>query len=385
MRLGFLINPIAGMGGATGLKGTDGAALQHAIAKGATPIAPKKAKQALSELLTLKDQLEVVAADGVMGATPARALGFSTTVVGLRDTGETTARHSRAAMQAMCDAEVNLILFVGGDGTARDLLAASEGADIAVIGAPSGVKMHSGVFATSPRVAGSLARRFLTATNRDAMLRVVEIVDRQIIDGVDYSEPHCFGVMRSPYAPMATLHPKASSNVTAQAAIDGACWEITAKNLADETLIIGPGATMQAIKRHLGDEGTLLGVDVFRAGQLVARDADRDTLAALVSSGTTSIMISPTGGQGFLFGRGNQQIDASVIKAVGVGNILIVSSMEKLMTLKDGALFVDTGDAALNVELSGYAPIITGTKRRTMFRIVNPDDQLIDNQKTPPA
>ncbi len=208
MRLGFLINPIAGMGGATGLKGTDGGALQHAIAKGATPIAPKKARQALSELLTLKDQLEVVAADGVMGATPARALGFSTTVVGLPDTGETTARHSRAAMQAMCDAEVNLILFVGGDGTARDLLAASESADIAIIGAPSGVKMHSGVFATSPRVAGSLARRFLTATNRDAMLRVVEIVDRQIVDGVDYSEPHCFGVMRSPHAPMATLHPK---------------------------------------------------------------------------------------------------------------------------------------------------------------------------------
>ncbi len=96
-------------------------------------------------------------------------------------------------------------------------------------------------------------------------------------------------------------------------------------------------------------------------------------------------MISPTGGQGFLFGRGNQQIDASVIKAVGADNILIVSSMEKLLALKDGALFVDTGDAALNTELSGYAPIITGTKRRTMFRIVNPDDQLIDNQKTPPA
>lgn len=383
MRLGLIINPIAGMGGKVGLKGTDGDALARAVEKGAAPLAEKKARQAISELPPLKDKLTVLAAPGAMGAALAASMGFKTATTGTGPAGAasehaTSARDTRAAAAAIRDAGADLLLFIGGDGTARDILAVLTETqtqnDIAVLGVPAGVKMHSGVFAVSARTAGALARRFLTAPDRKAMLRSVDIVDRPAAEDGNYREPQRYGVLRAPYAPLATPPPKAASRTASDDAVAGACRELAERAREGEALIIGPGAAMQAVKRRLGAPGTLIGVDVFRDGRLIAEDADRDALLAIAAAGPARIVVSPTGGQGFLFGRGNQQIDADVIKTVGVENIIIVAAAEKLLALETGALFVDTGDAALNAALSGYAPVVTAPKRRMMFRIINADD-----------
>ena len=383
MRLGLIINPIAGMGGKVGLKGTDGDALARAVAKGAAPLATAKAQQVMSELLPLKDDLTVLAAPGAMGAALAASMGFETMTAGAEATGAatehaTSARDTRAATAAIHDAGADLLLFVGGDGTARDILTALSGKKaqnaIAVLGAPAGVKMHSGVFAVSPRTAGALACRFLTAPDRESMLRSVDIVDRPAAEDGNYREPQRYGALRAPYAPLATPPPKAASRIGPEDAVAGACRALAEGVRDGEALIIGPGAAMQAVKRRLGAPGTLLGVDVFRDGRLIAEDADSDALLAIAAAGPARIVVSPTGGQGFLFGRGNQQIDADVIRAVGVENILIVAPAEKLLALETGALFVDTGDTSVNAALSGYAPIVTAPRRRMMFRIINPDD-----------
>ncbi len=388
MRLGFIINPVAGMGGKVGLKGTDGDALSLAVTKGAVPLAPAKAREALGELLALKDRLTVLAAPGAMGAALAEAMGFTTVALGRdaapRGVGATSRRDTRAAAAAIRKAGADLVLFVGGDGTARDMLTAwtreTPGREARdgppVLGAPAGVKMHSGVFAVSPRTAGALARRFLTATGRQAMLRAVDIVDRPETENGGYSEPRVYGAMRAPCAPLATAPPKAAGRFDADDAVDGASLALKDRARRGEALIIGPGAAMQAVKRRLGDPGTLLGVDVFKNGRLIVRDADSAALMAVAVAGPACILVSPTGGQGFLFGRGNQQIDADVINTVGARNVIVAAAAEKLLTLETGALFVDTGDAALNAALSGYIRVITAPKRRMMFRIVDPDAQL---------
>ncbi|MEA2586897.1 MAG: hypothetical protein QOF33_4982, partial [Thermomicrobiales bacterium] len=161
-KLGLIINPIAGMGGRVGLKGTDGpGTAERARALGATPLSPARAQTALAVIAErLAGRIEVVAAPGAMGEDVARAAGFAPHVVGQVGSAETTAEDTEDAARAMAELEVDLLLFAGGDGTARNVCAA-VGTRIPVLGIPTGVKMHSAVYATHPRTAGELAARHL--------------------------------------------------------------------------------------------------------------------------------------------------------------------------------------------------------------------------------
>src|SRR5664279_5028506 len=109
-RLGFIVNPIAGMGGRCGLKGTDGAdILARACALGAMPEAPSRACIALKQLTGLKDDLEVLTVAGDMGEAEALLLGFHPTVLACANGDRTTSEDTRRAAREMAAAGVDLI------------------------------------------------------------------------------------------------------------------------------------------------------------------------------------------------------------------------------------------------------------------------------------
>jgi len=370
-RLGLIINPIAGMGGSVGLKGTDGDLAAKAQAMGAAPVAGPRAVTALTQLAELRKELLVLTCAGHMGATAAETAGLSSKIVSGAGTAETTAEDTRAAANAILAHRPVLFLFVGGDGTARDV-SAIVGRQIPVLGVPSGVKMHSAVFAATARAAGEVARRYLLAEDRESLLRDGEIMDRETsgLEGESLS-PRLFGMVRTPQVTFLVPGAKSSGVATERATLAGAVHR--ASEIIDDGRIalIGPGSTMQALKRQLGFEGTSLGVDAVVDGRCLAKDLNEQGILELIGNRPARIVVSVVGGQGFLFGRGNQQLSPRVIRAVGTDNIVVVSSLEKLTTLFDKCLLVDTGDEDLDNDLAGHMPVIVSGTRTVMMPVRN--------------
>ncbi len=199
MKLGLIINPIAGMGGRVGLKGTDGEGiLQQALSLGAVPEANAKARQALAELLPLQSKLKIYTYPGAMGEDVARELSFKTTVLG--GTGvQTTAEDTMAAAKEMLEQKVDLLCFAGGDGTARNIAAVIQ-TSLPVLGIPAGVKIHSGVFASHPQAAGKLIFKFFSDEELDLVDgEVMDIDEDAFRAGVVATR--FYGLMRIPLAP----------------------------------------------------------------------------------------------------------------------------------------------------------------------------------------
>ncbi len=361
MRVGFVVNPIAGMGGRVGLKGTDGK-VEAARKRGAVPRAPDRAVEALAALRERTSDLELLTYGGVMGANEARAAGFDPIVVGepegqAADAGsaETTAADTRDAVAAFVEAGVDLVLFVGGDGTAVDVAEAlaSLSADVPMLGVPAGVKVYSAVFGVTPAGAGRVAATFTTTEERE----VVDIDEDAYRDGEVRTRLRA--VARVPVA----------EDLQSAKQLGGGTVEGVAKGIADAvdagvTYVLGPGGTLQAVKRELGFEGSPLGVDVWRDGELLVEDgAESDILAALGDENV--IVVSPIGGQGFIFGRGNQQLSPAVIER---SDVWVVASRRKLDTI--GVLRVDTGDDAVDESLRGWRKVRTGRFEHRLLQVV---------------
>ena len=370
-RLGLIVNPIAGMGGSVGLKGTDGELAAVARKLGAAPVASERARKALSQLSGFGASLTVLTCAGEMGADAAEFAGLEPRVLATAADRDTIAADTRAGAIAIADSDPDLLLFVGGDGTARDVLEAVD-RRVPVLGVPSGVKMHSAVFAATARAAGEIAARFLRARDRKSLLGDAEVLDRDV-NGADKSSPRLYGIMRTPRSGFLVPGAKASSAVSEQAALEAAIARVVARMDDSCVSLLGPGTTMQLAKRQIGFEGTLLGIDAVRHGSCLATDiGEREILRLLGRHGCGRIVVSVVGGQGFLFGRGNQQLSATVIRRVGKANIDIVSSLEKLTALPWGCLLVDTGDEALDEELSGHLPVLVSGNRTAMMPIRGP-------------
>lgn len=368
--VGLIVNPIAGMGGKVGLKGTDGEAiLERARMLGAEPLANERAGVALAAAGWTQDVPGFVTFAGDMGEIVAWAAGLAPLVIGQSRTGASDAGDTAAAAQAMLGRGVDLILFAGGDGTARDIFQI-VGQQIPLLGIPTGVKMHSAVFATGPASAGRLAAEFLSDTSGRIRLADAEIMD---IDEEEQRQnrlsARLFGYARVPFERRLIQHAKAASKTSGEGELDALGREIAEQMEPDVLHIIGPGSTTQNLLRHLGLEGTLLGADVVRNGELLVRDASEADLLAVLDGRTARIIIGVIGGQGFLFGRGNQQISAEVIQRVGVDNIMVVAAAEKLIALETSRLLVDTGDRQLDAELSGFIRVHTGPGQTMMLRV----------------
>ena len=365
-RLGLIVNPIAGMGGTVGLKGSDTPEIvARARELGAEPQAPARAGEALAAIAQAKTPVELFTARGDMGEAEARAAGFSPQPVGSSLDGDSTAEDSVQAAQAMAKLPVDLILFAGGDGTARDLVRAI-GAKVPVVGIPAGVKMHSAVYATNPRAAARMVLRYMPG---GVALRELEVMDiDEAAFRVGAVSAKLYGYLSVPYLPDLVQGTKAGGVSSDRTALAGIAARIAEAMEPERLYILGPGTTMRAVAEAIGVEKTLLGVDLLRDGARIADDAgERDILATL--DGTAAIAVTPIGGQGHFFGRGNQQISARVISRVGIEHITVAATMEKIASLRDNLLHVDTGDRALDEKLSGWRRVITGYQTDTVCRV----------------
>ncbi|MBN1657189.1 MAG: ATP-NAD kinase family protein [Anaerolineae bacterium] len=366
-RLGLIVNPVAGLGGRVGLKGSDGADVQRrARALGAEPHAGDRAAEALARLRRVEG-LEIVTYPGEMGADAAQDAGFQPAVIGDTTPGQTTAEDTRRAARQMHDLGVDLLLFAGGDGTARDVYEA-VGLDQPALGIPAGVKIHSAVYATHPSSAGELAALYLEG--RVGSLREAEVMD---IDEEAFRagalQARLYGYLQVPFRSNLVQAQKmpSSGEATSLAAI---AEDVVSKMEPGAVYIIGPGTTTRAIARELGVAKTLLGVDVVLDGALVAQDANEaDLLNLLDEQREARIIVTPIGGQGYLFGRGNQQISPNVIRRVGKEHVMVVSTPDKLHALGAQPLLVDTGDHELDDMLSGYLTVVTGYNERAVRKV----------------
>jgi predicted polyphosphate/ATP-dependent NAD kinase len=367
--LGLIINPVAGMGGSVGLKGTDGEdVLREAWRRGARPAAEERARVAVSRLVEFGTPLRVLTGSSELGEDVARAAGLDVEVVRRSAPGPTTSADTRAAAEIMAARSVDLILFVGGDGTARDVLAA-VGDKVPVLGVPAGVKMHSAVFGTSARNAGHLAALFLAASPA-ASLREAEVMDLdEAAFRGDRLSARLFGYARSPYERHLSQNAKAGSGASGEAALRLAAQQVAAGMKPGCLYLLGPGTTTRRVADALDLPSTLLGVDAVLDGKSVGADLDEQALLELVQGRETWIVVGVLGGQGSLFGRGNQQISAEVIRQVGRDHIIVISSLEKLLALETASLHVDTGDAEVDAMLAGYVRIETGPNRSTLFKV----------------
>jgi predicted polyphosphate/ATP-dependent NAD kinase len=358
-RVGFVVNPIAGMGGPVALKGTDGPdAVRLARERGAVPIAGGRARRAL-EALVDREMVHVLAARGQMGAEPAAGSGVACEVTAAAPSGaDTRAEDTRHAVREMCDRGIDLLLFAGGDGTARDILDAVDGA-VPVVGVPTGVKMHSGVFATSPATAGAAAAAFL-ADPRPERLREAEVADvDEAAAREDRVATRLYGALRVPREPALMLGAKSGSG-TADAGLEALAEELASTLPPDRLTLFGPGTSTAAVLARSGLHGTLLGVDAVHGGNLVGRDLDERALLELLDHyGARDAMLvcGVVGGQGALFGRGNQQLSPAVLRRLDRDRIYIIAAADKLLRLDPPRLRVDTGDDALDRELAGYVRV----------------------------
>jgi predicted polyphosphate/ATP-dependent NAD kinase len=371
-RLGLLVNPIAGMGGRVALKGTDGpGVLAEARQRGARPLAAQRARRALEAIARVDRSIELLAAPGVMGEELAAEVGLSAQPTGLARSGETTAHDTWVAARAMLEAGVDLLLFAGGDGTARDIHDAVDGG-LPVLGIPTGVKMHSGLFAATPTAAGEVAARFL-AGPETALVREADVAD---IDEASVREGHVtarlYGVVRVPSAP-AVLGAKAGHR-PADAGLDALCTELAAQLEPAVVYVFGPGTTTGRVLAALGLEATVLGVDAVRDGELIGRDLDEASLLALLSperEPNLRLVLGVIGGQGSLLGRGNQQLSPEVMRRIGRERITILASEDKLAALAPMVLRVDTGDDLLDRELSGYVRVHVAPRRTMIVKVTS--------------
>jgi predicted polyphosphate/ATP-dependent NAD kinase len=367
--IGLIVNPVSGIGGRVGLKGSDGAdTVRRAIELGAVPEALQRGTSSLLPLSSIRDSLEVMTYPLEMGETSARAAGFTPKVIGVIHSGATTAEDTQRAARDMCEFEVDLLLFAGGDGTARDIYKAIP-AQYPCLGIPAGVKMHSAVYATNPRHAGELAMLFL---EEKARLREAEVLD---LDEDAYRagrvRTRLCGYLSVPYRPLLRQNQKVPSPASEVRQAESIAAAVIEEMQRGVLYILGPGTTTRALAQRMGLAKTLVGVDVICNGKLMAQDVSQAKLLALLETALAKIIVTPIGGQGFLFGRGNHQIGPEVIRNVGRENIIVISTSDKLNALRLQPLLVDTGDDEVDAMLAGHLTVITGYNERTIYRIVS--------------
>jgi predicted polyphosphate/ATP-dependent NAD kinase len=371
-KLGLVVNPIAGMGGRVALKGSDGKeTIRKAIELGSTPVSPKRTAEALKRLMRIKDDIELITYPYDMGEEEAKESGLHPTVIGSITKGETTSSDTQEAAKELAVLNTDLLLFAGGDGTARDIYDA-VGNTIPVLGIPAGVKIHSAAYAINPLMAGELTVMYLRRSN--ASVHEVEVmdIDEEVLREEDRVSAKLYGYLKIPCDRKMTQSPKeASCGGEQEVAMMQAIAERVVDAMEEDWLyIIGPGTTTRAIMERLGLQKTLLGVDVVERKKIVANDVNEAQLIRIMDGKKAKVIVTPIGGQGYIFGRGNQQISPEIIRRVGPENILVIATPSKIYSLMLKPLLVDTGDEDVDRLLRGYRKVVTGYREETVCKVL---------------
>ena len=365
-RLGLIVNPYAGLGGAVALKGSDGVAAE-ALARGAVPMAQQRVNLALTELLPWRSQIKIKTVAGAMGEDVARALGFAIEVVCHAEHEPSTASDSERAAQLLATAGIDLLLFAGGDGTARNICQAI-GDTTTVLGVPAGCKIHSGVYAITPTAAGKVVAQMV----RGELLSVQDALVMDI-DEVAFRQGTVrakrYGEMQIPTALRYVQSVKSAGKESEELVLDDLAAFFVGQMEADVRYVMGSGSTVAAVMHELGLPNTLLGVDVVENGELLASDVTAAQLFALIHDHPSRLVITLIGGQGHIFGRGNQQLSPDVIRAVGRANIHLLATKSKIQQLAGRPLVSDSGDPQLDQQLSGMIRVLCGYNDYVMYRL----------------
>ena len=362
--LGLIINPLAGLGGPAGLKGSDGVA-EQALALGSEPRAALRTRTALECLRPVQQRLEFLTFPGPMGADLLTEMGFAYRLLGELGDGPTSAADTRGAVAALQEAGVALILFAGGDGTARDVCAAVR-EDQPVLGIPAGVKIHSGVYAISPRAAGELTRRLVEGgLVRLASGEVRDLDEAALREGKVAAR--WYGELCVPEEGGYVQQVKQAGVESEELVLsDLAAW-LEDSWEADVRYIFGPGSTLHGLAQNLGLQTTLLGVDVIENAQVIARDVNEAQLYELVADYPARLLVTAIGGQGHILGRGNQQISPRALRAVGLDHLRVVATKRKLGTLQGRPLLVDSGDVELDDAFPDVVRVWAGYKEELLY------------------
>ena len=369
VRLGLLVNPDAGLGGRLGLKGSDGQA-ELARSKGAEDRSGPRMRLMLEYFSKLRrsgfEGIEWVSSEGRMGTD---WLPEGATIGSVRTThsssGSTSADDTAAAVGALLKEGIDLLVYAGGDGTTRDIVAALDSAgspDTPVIGVPTGVKMHSGCFAASPKAAAEVLSAWLDG---DLLLASTEVLDLDE-ERYRYGEwvVQMYAEAMTPASPRWMQGSKQRIEASGEEdTTEGLADHIRELVISEDGLVIwGSGGTLRAIAEMNGFQPTNLGIDATLGNEQVGTDLDETGLLEILSShtGPVTLLLSPMGGQGFLIGRGNLQLSPEVLRAIGIDNILGVVTPAKLLTVR--RLRIETGDANLDAEFAAkrYMKVLQG-------------------------
>jgi len=372
-KLGLVINPIAGIGGSVALKGSDGVGIaEQAIALGATAKSNARTLLALEILLPYKVNIVIYTAAGDMGEHTANALGFNTEVVHHPANEATSALDTEQTVKTLINLDIDLLLFAGGDGTARNVCHIVED-KFPVLGIPAGCKIHSGVYAITPKAAGRVVELMITN-------QLVSLIDADVMD-IDESlfrqgivKAKRFGEMQVPSELRYIQAVKSGGKESDELVLQDIAADVISK-MDDELFIIGSGSTTAFVMEELALENTLLGVDAVCEQVLIESDLTEPKLWQLIqpyAQGKVKLVITLIGGQGHIFGRGNQQLSPRVIRAIGKENILIIATKTKLNALQARPLIADTGDSELDIELSGYLAVTTGYNDQVLYPVASP-------------
>lgn len=368
-KLGIIVNPIAGVGGSVGLKGSDNV-VSEALKRGATPQANNRMAQALNQFADLADKVSIFTASGEMGERICLENNFQTQVVYQTPDIVTTEADTFLAVQALIECNVDLILFAGGDGTARNICAKID-YQTPVLGVPAGCKIHSGVYGVTPKASGSVVRRLICGEL--VTLAEADVMD---IDEVAFREGKVkakrYGDMMVPSDLRYVQSVKMGGVESDELVLTDIAADVMA-DMDDEYYIMGSGSTVAFVMAEMGLANTLLGVDVIHEQSVIASDQTAEALLALTKDKHCKLVITLIGGQGHLFGRGNQQLSPALIKQIGKENIIVLATKSKLLALEGRPLIVDTGDVELDQALSGFIRVTTGYRDYIMYRIANPE------------
>jgi predicted polyphosphate/ATP-dependent NAD kinase len=367
-RLGIIVNPFAGIGGALALKGSDGAQIREkALAMGAEKKANEKMAKALSILEALNGQFSVFTAAGEMGESVCASLGIPFEVIYRPNNEQTEGEDSENAARAMVEAGVDLLLFAGGDGTARNICRV-VGEAIPVLGVPAGCKIHSGVYCVSPAAAGQVVSQMIAGELVSVMDAEVRDIDEDAFRNGKVIAKH-YGEMRVP-AELTYVQAVKMGGKEDEALVLDDISAYVSEIMEDEPetfFVMGSGSTVGSVMEFLGLENTLLGVDVIKNGELVASDVTASELVDITRDKPSKVVLTVIGGQGHILGRGNQQLSPAFIRQVGKANMIVVATKQKVQALNGKPLRLDSGDPVLDEELAGAFTIITGYKDKVLY------------------
>lgn len=368
-RIGLVVNPLAGIGGAVGLKGSDGADIvERALAMGARKRALERVAQVLKQLKPYREKLEFVAAPGEMGYTLCCQAGLPCESVGeLPPDQITTAQDTERFTKAIVERGVKLLLFAGGDGTARNIVNCVPDNQLC-LGIPAGVKIHSGVYAVNVHGAVEIVTQLIDG-------QLVSVAEGEVRD-IDEDafrrgvvQAKYYGELLTPVEHRYLQHVKCGGRELEELVLQDIA-DYLIEGMDDDTVyVVGPGTTTRAVMDVLDLPNTLLGVDLIQGQALLANDVSEVDILAATKDKPSKILVTLIGGQGHILGRGNHQISPKVIRQVGADNIIVISPKSKLAELEGRPLLVDTYDADLNASLAGLVEVITGYEDRVAYRV----------------